>query len=253
MNISINKFKLKHEGESCYILGDGPSLKSMHLSEFNNLPSIVCGKLMFRHDFNDLKCLYYTIPEPFLFAPNFLKKHQYLKDESHIADLIKKKFQEFKGIEFFLNGSNLFSVSGDNINFIHRYLFNPVKSISKIDPFGGSFVACLTVAYLLGFKKVFLVGFDSWTNKESSDLRWFENGKVSMNLNGSDLNNDLISFYKREMDITSIILDSNNARNFEYLTYQEFCGAFPVYKENFDLTSEDVLNTLNTQPLYKIY
>ena len=41
MNIYLNKFKFKHKGEACYIFGDGPSIKSMDLSLFKDLPVLI--------------------------------------------------------------------------------------------------------------------------------------------------------------------------------------------------------------------
>ncbi len=246
-------FSSRHKGEACYIFGDGPSTKNMDLSAFGDLISISCGKLIFRHDFDRLNCNYYVIPEPFLFAHNVLKRHQYLRDDALVANFLRKKILSESQINFFVNGSNLFSVRGKNINYIHRYLFNPVKGHSRIDPYGGSFFACLTLAYLMGFTKIFLVGFDSWTLRRSSDIRWFEYGTKSTNSNGEVLNNDLIDFYKGEMEIKSIVIDRKQALNFEGISYLEHTGLVPQYKENFELTNGNVLQVLSTQPAYKIF
>jgi hypothetical protein len=253
MNIYLNKFKFKHKGEACYIIGDGPSIKSMDLSRFKDLPVLACGKLIFRNDFKELNCLYYTMPEPFLFTPNIFKRYEYLKQYTSIKNLILKKIIDHSSILFFLNATNILSVSQKNIYFIHRFLSNPIKHLSHRDPFAGSFIACLTLAYIMGFQKIFLVGFDSWTTKVSSNLRWFEKGDSSLILNDSHLSNELINFYKNTIDIKSILLDKDNALNFEGYTYQELFGVKPIYKENFELTSYDYLNILSTQSFYKIF
>lgn len=251
-NIQLKSFKNKHYGESCYILGDGPSIKSMDFSNFNDFPSICCGKLFLRNDFNSLKCLYYAIPEPFLFAPNILKKQKYLKDYFFISKLILKKILKNKKIIFFINVTNILSVFTNNVRFIHRYINNPIKKISPTDPFAGSFITCLSLAHFMGFKKIYLIGFDSWTNKNSSDIRWFEKGIASNKINNEIIDNDLIEYYKTSIEIKSILLNKEEGLNFDSITYFNFCGKLASYKENFELTTTEILNVLKTQPEYKI-
>ena len=44
------KFKNIHEGESCYIFGNGISLKDMDLKKFSDKTSIGCGYLFLHND-----------------------------------------------------------------------------------------------------------------------------------------------------------------------------------------------------------
>ena len=59
-----------------------------------------------------------------------------------------------------------------------RYLIKNTEStyFKNNNPFQGSFHATLYLAYLMGFSKVYLVGFDAWTRQPMLKLRWYEKG-----------------------------------------------------------------------------
>ena len=77
---NLKQFKDINLNDTCYIFGDGVSMKSYKLKYFNNIPSICCGKIFLRSDFNFLNTYYYTIPEPRLFLPKIFQKRQYIID-----------------------------------------------------------------------------------------------------------------------------------------------------------------------------
>ena len=104
--MSIKKFINKHLGETCYILGDGPSIKSFDLSSFSNHIGIACGNLIFHNDFKKLNVKYYAIPEPWLFYPRILQKKSYLKNYYKISSFLKSEIKKSNDIQFFINLSN---------------------------------------------------------------------------------------------------------------------------------------------------
>ena len=53
------KFKDIHRGESCYLFGNGASIKYFDLKKFDDKPSIGCGGLFLHKDFNELKVKYF--------------------------------------------------------------------------------------------------------------------------------------------------------------------------------------------------
>jgi hypothetical protein len=248
---SLSQFHNINYGDSCYIFGDGGSTKNYDLKHFQNLPSICCGKMFLRKNFNYLNTLYYTIPEPRLFWPNFFPIIQRLKDNKEVGKLLKEKILELDNINFFLNATNFGFISGKNINFIHRSI-SKIELPNKLDPFAGSFKTVLSLAYHFGFKKVYLIGFDSFTKSSFSDLRWYEYGKIKGVFNRSIIENRMIDFYKEKMDITSIGLTDKDSINFKSISYKEFTGESPNYLENYELTTNKNLKILSTQPYHKM-
>ena len=61
------KFKDIHKGESCYIFGNGSSLKHYDLKLFNDRVSIGCGTLFSHIDVNSINLKYYYIPGSLFF------------------------------------------------------------------------------------------------------------------------------------------------------------------------------------------
>ena len=253
--LNLNKFYNIHEGETCYIFGDGPSIKYFDLKKFNDYLGIACGNQIFHNDFNKLNIKYYTVPEPWLFCNKIFQRHKFLRDYRPLTFHLKKKILINKHIKFFINLSNFGSLNNSNVHYVHRILskFSSVFSKFKnIDPFKGSFYSSLSLAYYMGFKKIYVIGHDAWTIKKNSSQRWYEYGKgITSNIENFKKDN-YIKQLEKEIDITSIILD-NNSMNIKSCTYKEFTGLDPKYCENNELVSMDNLKVFNTFPGYKIF
>ena len=184
-----------HKNESCYIFGSGGSIKWFDLTCFNDKPGIATGKLHYHKDYLKLDCIkYFVFPEPWIFVPHpfiYLDRHilhrkrmQFLKPiAKDINDLITTK----KKMKTFINLSNAPFIKGENIYYMWRNL--PIernstdKSLNTHDLFSGSFFASLTVAYFLGFKKIYLIGFDAFTIEPTLNLRFYEHGKGEIGKN----------------------------------------------------------------------
>lgn len=50
---NLEKYKDIHKGETCYIFGDGPSIKWFDLSKFSDHIGISCGVIPFHNDFEN--------------------------------------------------------------------------------------------------------------------------------------------------------------------------------------------------------
>ena len=252
--MSLNKFQNINKGKTCYIFGDGPSIKWFNLKNFSNHQGICCGLLILHNQFKNLDIKYYTLPEPWLFSPRFLQPKS-LDHFVEIGKLLKKKITENE-IDYFVNLSNFGSLCSNNIHFIHRYLY---KNHSKffdfkgLDVFSGSFYTTLSLAYFMGFSKVYLIGHDAWTIKRKGDQRWYEHGyEVGSNINSS-FNDYFMKIINQKMDIFSIIPNTCEPNNFRHYNYKDFTGENIKYQENNQLTSFDNLNILNSSGQYQIF
>lgn len=253
--ISLKNFQNAHKGETCYVFGDGPSIKHFDLSRFDDHIGISCGSLILHKDFNKLNVKYYTIPEPWLFCNKIFQRHKYLHDVKHLTNLLKNKMIINKQIDFFINLSNFGSLHDSNIYYIHRYLTKFSYLFSKfknIDPFQGSFYSSLSLAYLMGFSKIHIVGHDAWTIRQTSSQRWYEFGEGVTSKLLSFKKDKYIEQLEKEIDISSIIIDKNSM-NCKSHTYKEFTGLKPSYQENNELTSLDNLKVFDTYPEFKVF
>jgi hypothetical protein len=65
----IHRYKDAHKGESCYLIGDGISVKWFDLAEFSNKTAIPCAFVPFHNDFDKLSVQYLSVAEPWWFYP----------------------------------------------------------------------------------------------------------------------------------------------------------------------------------------
>ena len=252
----LNTFINIHKGETCYIFGDGPSIKWFDYRMFTDQIGIACGNQFLHNDFNLLKIKYYTIPEPWLFCPPIIQPHRNLKDHTKITREYKLIFGEHCKIKIFINLSNYLFMRGDNIYYIHRYLkmFNKkLRGLSGVDPFGGSFHTVLSLAYLMGFSNVYLIGFDAWVLSPHRTRRWYEKGEGDIYTPNPNNIGWFINLMAEQMSITAITYNGHTSSIVETVDYKDYTGEEPKYKENIQICDKRYLNLMDTHPMYKIF
>ena len=252
---NIDKYKDIHKGETCYIFGDGPSIKWFDMSKFNDHIGISCGVIPFHNDFDKLNVKYHMLVEPWFYCPTWMQPHQYLKDYKPLSYAHAEIMKKYKNIEFFINLSNFPWKTGGNINYVHRTLIGRTSKLMDIketqDPFSGSFQATLSLAYLMGFSKVYLVGFDAWTIQPSRTKRWYELGKGEY-FTATNFAFDFLGIIKNQIDIHTISLDGKSC-NVKNINFEQYANKKSDFKENHQLLSKEYLNILDTFPEYEIY
>ena len=252
----LKRFSNIHKGESCYIFGDGPSLKWFDLSKFSDLPALCCGMIPFHKDFKKLDVRYVTLVEPWIFAPRLIQpKVNYLSQLRGIAEEYRRFINVTPEKEFFVSLSNAFWLKGQNINYVYRSfpaLRNDIDGmLSRYDLYAGSFHATLSLAYYLGFKKIYLVGFDAWTIQPARASRWYELGAGEI-FETKNFAEDFLEILKRDVEIYTIS-HSGTSCNVSHIDYEVFTGIKPCFRENYELMSDRYLKIMSTFPDYNIY
>ena len=243
MRKKLLSFRNRHKGDSCYLFGDGPSIRYFDYSKFSDHIAISCGNQIFHKEFDQLNVKYYSIIEPYLFVPDWLllsHRLQYLKKHRIITNEFRKRIRKMKDISFFVNLSNLPFIFSSNVVFSHASLIRKSSLFSfllskNINPFHGSFHTNLTLAMLMGFKKIYLAGYDAFTIQDSP-YRWYEKSFPGLDLCKPDpfIRHDFLSIYKEHMDIYNI--SPNGTRcNIQDLNYSDYTGAPLTYRENYEL------------------
>ena len=67
--LELCQYKDRYKGQSCYIFGDGVSIKWFDLDEFSDKVSITCGLIPWHKKFKSLKVHHSVILEPWLSCP----------------------------------------------------------------------------------------------------------------------------------------------------------------------------------------
>ncbi len=250
----LRKFSNINKGETCYIFGNGPSIKWFDLTKFNDHPAICCGMIPFHKDFSRLNVKYVAMVEPWLFAPKIFHSKE-LKGFHRIGEEYRQLIGRTPEKEYFVSLSNSLSIYGPNINYVYHGLPEERGAtdelLRKLNLFAGSFHATLTLAYYLGFSKIYLVGFDGWTIQPARAMRWYEFGEPTF-FDATNFAIDFLEIIMQQTEIFTISLDgkSNYVTN---ISYQDYTGCRPCYKENNEILDEHYLNILASCVGCKIY
>jgi hypothetical protein len=250
----IKKFHDIHKGESCYIFGDGVSLKSMDLLRFSDKQAIACNYFPFHKEFVALSCSYCVVCAPYFFSPFGGYEPVQKRHLLDMSKLYRELIDKYPDKNFFIHLSNYPFLSADNLYYMYKDIPDdclPADFISKrISCFGGVMNTAVMLAIYLGFDHVYLAGFD-YTHVPSRVLHWYEKGQGVFSPH-ENYNKIFFEIVKEFIDITTITLDGTSDF-INAVTYKKHTDLDPVYRENIDLADERYLQVLATWPGYSIY
>lgn len=249
------RFKDLHKGESCYLFGNGISLKEMDLSKFNDKISIGCAYLWLHNDFNVLNVKYYCEIQPFWFYPLWRNPFSQRIERNPQSALQKRVLKSYPRISFFTSLSNIFGVWGDNVYYLHH--FGAKKPgfdkfcMDKIFYFRGALHVMVGMAIYMGFKSAYLVGCD-YTHFPQRVLHFYEKGRGLTNFD-DDYNVDFFKVAQERIDLTTITSNGSTSRTLNYVDYSDYTGAEPVFRENTELVRKEYLDALTGYVNFSIY
>ncbi len=255
----VLKLKNRHKGESCYIFGDGISIKWFDLSAFSPKPTFSLSCIPFHNQASALNLRYGLLTEPYYFYPYF-KMPSWSKEKTWWRNRINSKyafyFKKNSTSDFFVSLSNYPVLRGKNIYYLFRsiddydfdFLQECIKSGEGI--YNGSFRCSITLAIYMGFKDITLIGCD-YTHEISRSLHWYEKGKGVISPQ-PNYERNFIEIAQKYINITTITI-SGSGSVLPARTYTEYTGKALFYQENHELASEETLKLLATWPGYKIF
>lgn len=249
-------FKNKHQGQDCYIFGDGVSIKWFSLPQFADKISITVGFIPFHKSFKSLNAKYCIVSEPYWFYNKYVDKLITAKHypQPEISSAYKAFIRTSAEINFFISFTNLFALRSSNINYLFQSLpcndaYN--KAMKNINYFNGSFRTSISLAIYMGFANIFLVGFD-YTHLPSLDMHWYENGKGKKGFHAGYQQDFLLNASSFASIYTITPFDSKS-EYIKSISYCDFTGTSQHYQENTDLLDTSFLSALDTYPGYNIF
>jgi len=255
-NLARNQiFKDRHKGESCYIFGNGISLKEMDLTQFSDKVSLGCTYLWFHKDFDALDVRYYATIAPFWFYPFW--RHTITKkiERNHHSPMQKRLQKQHPDINFFTSLSNRFGLYGSNIYYVHHFnVPNPGKETFDMTGafyYRGVLDALIGMAIYMGFTSAHLVGFD-YTHSPQRILHFYEKGHGKIQSH-DDYNADFFKLAQQYIDLTTITTNGSTSKTLKYIEYKDFTGLEPFFRENTELVSKEYLDTMAILDDYLIY
>lgn len=250
------KFKNLHKGQTCYIIGNGASLKNMDLSAFSNHITIGVNNLYLHNDFNKLDIRYHALIEPFFMFPYF--KNPYTKNiQKHIfGTLFKKVFLQYPQVSVFLSASNILWPSLNNSYFLYNFSNHDsnLKHCNISSSFSfmkGGLYAGVGLAINMGFKKAILVGCD-YVFTPSFEGHFYALGPGK---NGNRKENIYEKLFNEVEDVIEleVITDKGVSKWLPSQTYNEFTGNSLIYSENNEIIKKEYLAALRTAVDLKQY
>ena len=226
----------------------------MDLELFAEKPSIAVNYFPFHKDFDAINCLYCVVNAPYFFSPLFGYESEQKRHLYGMSKLYRELMCRRSHMNYFIDLSNYPFVRGENVyhtfrNFPDQRL-TPDFIGNRINCFAGVSRAAMMLAIYMGFEHIYLVGFD-YTHAPSRNHHYYEKGRGIFHTRKIH-EKDFYEIAKEFIDITTITLDGASEL-LNSVTYKEYTGREPAYKENIDLVNEQHLNALATWPGYAIY
>ena len=244
-----------HKDESCYIFGDGISIKFFDFKNFSDKISFVGNYIPFHNDFEDLNAPYCVMSAPFFFSPLFgYENPKFRKYLYNTSKLYKKLISKYPEKKFFFNLSNFPFVNNKNtyfnfLNYTDRKL--PKEFLSnRVNCFTGVLRNSISLAIYMGFSKIYLVGCD-YTFTPTRQLHWYEKGHGN-SLDMPNYENEFFKIASEFAQITTVTLDGKSDI-LNYISYEQLTGSKPVFRENIELIDQKYLDVLSTWEGYSIY
>lgn len=174
------QFKGAHNGERCFIIGNGPSLSKSDLNTIQNHAehSFSANKIYKFYPETDWRADYYAVSDRRFYAEN----------KKDVDSLEAKKFFP---LDFYVENKE--QMKEDNIFF--RIPFQFIESWVKCTPNlaerlteGGTITYFLIqIAFYMGFKEIYLIGMDfTYSFGIGPDGKYFEKEGISNHFKGDD-------------------------------------------------------------------
>jgi len=260
------KFENLHKGESCYIFGNGGSLKYFDLKKFNDKISIGCGLLFLHKDFKKINVKYYYTGHPFFYYPYWTDPYSKKIVKNNLGALYKEKILEIcqnYDTSFFMSLSNYFGIYGRDIYFVHHFdkLFDDFTNC-KLDRNFTSMDAGLSgmlgLAICMGFKDITLVGCD-YTFSQQPVGHFYDFGRPHDSSRESFLEPYIEKVILSAIEHVNIrtVTPSEHYRGdtVPHIRYKDLTGDKQEYKENHEIISKSDLLDLSHRGLecYRIF
>jgi len=149
---NIYALKNKHIGERCFIIGNGPSLNNIDLTKLKNEITFGVNAI-------------YTNEEKMEFLPTY-----YVVEDIFVAEDRKDEINKFKGSQKFFGNYFKYCISdAQDVNWLNvRFRYDDYNdfpyfsknALRQVWTGGTVSYINLQLAYYMGFKEVYLVGFD---------------------------------------------------------------------------------------------
>jgi hypothetical protein len=249
------RFENRHRNESCYIFGNGVSIKEMDLSKLSDRISIGSTFLWIHKDFHHLNTPYYCGIAPKWFYPYWKHstKNRYIRN--YMQDMQRGLVKKHSEIDFFTSVTNAPGLFGNNIFYLHHFGINLIdENLFKMDGpfyFRGAVDVMIGMAIYMGFDSAYLIGCD-YTHSPQRILHFYEKGR-GYEVVDDKYNLDYFNVAKEHIDLFTVTTGDSTSKVLKSIDYEELTGVKPQFRENTELVDKEYLDTIAILDDYLIY
>lgn len=242
------KFKNSHKGDSCYIFGNGASLKNMDLAKFSDRVSIGCNHLCLHNDFRALDIRYYMLVEPYFLYPICRNPYTGEIQINHLGNLFKRAMTPHRDVTIFTSISNYFGWRADNIHYLHHFgqrefSLNHCEMDACFSFMKGGLYSMLGAAIYMGFERATLVGCD-YTFSPNKDRHFYKKGKGLVSRRNGCIYANLFEEVSSRIDLMTITDDGAKSDVLRYQEYRQFAHSDSKFRDNNEIVSAGYLDLL---------
>ena len=244
------QFKNSHKGESCYLIGNGSSIKYYDLKQFDNKVVIGCNGLFLHSDFSKINVRYYYTGHPFMYYPFWRNSYTKKIEKNTLGSIYKRKVRQNSNMILFTSLSNYFGLNGKNKFYFHHFgnkfhTFDNSKLDANFSSVADAISGMLGVAIFMGFEKITLIGCD-YAFFPQSIGHFFDYGRFPDTYDKKPNNEKIYRAAQKYAEIRVVTpYEDYKGHILPHISYEELTGKVIDYKENYEIVSEDDLTLLN--------
>ena len=240
-------FKNNFFDQTCYIFGNGASIKSIDFHHFQDHPTIGMNHLVLHKDFHLLDTCCYTLPEPLSFYYYFKNPYKHKYERNIMGNLFRSQISKFPNIALFTSFTNMFGSPLQNTHYLHHFGkrnpdANHLDLCSEFSYLAGGLHAGIGLAITLGFKKAILVGCD-YLMKPKTYGHFYSQPKDGKD-DGQNPYLSLLDDCLSMIDLEAVSVNKTNCW-IPSIDYQTLTGASIKYRENTEIIAKKNLLVLN--------
>ena len=255
---NVKKLKNLHKNDTCYIFGDGVSLKWFDIGAFPKKPTFTLGLMPFHNEAESLDIRYSLCIEPRYFYKYYKvnSKPKKLWYNEIQKNLYRPYIRDNSNINFFVNLSNYPVLRKKNIFYTfykirdEDFEFQRHCILENENVYRGSLRAAIALAIYMGFQEIYLVGCD-YTHSTAKSNHWYEKGEGILTPHPGYLE----TYFKIAQNYTKLITVTLDQKGgvLPSISYTNLTGKVPRYRENYELISRRNLVTLSSWEGYNIF
>lgn len=165
----VRRFKGKHKGQRCFVMGNGPSLNKMDLNKLEGEIVFGCNSIFLLYDRINWRPTYYTCVDSRVLPDRASEIDKMLLDNPDIEAFFPTEVREYTG-DFKKTLVRTIIPSGNGRNFTNELrqshdnlptsMFSVDANKGLVQPFTVA-ITMLQLAVYMGFEEIYLIGCDT--------------------------------------------------------------------------------------------